>query len=372
MGKKLSKGQRKNLRKQALRRLLWAGARVRKKPEAEKVECGAGAETLLRGDLGDETPQPAGVGQVEAPATPEPVAEVVVKVEAPATPPLFSEPHETVPWPEAGVKVAVGVEDLSHCLRLGETGVSEGPAPDAPSEVIVKLDATAVLAPMRIPRSLLVPRGPKMSNMRLWDKCSDRTKRDLLLKVGVSDPRDEVLPSSASLSLTMWGEYVPIGLGLDEERQFKFVQPAFVKALEDGANKLDKYENDYENDEIDCALADLEDLADRQDARELLLENWWAKHELLLVCFCDEASGSSALLAVRKTPVSVRFYEVVTGRLESGRGVGYNSVQEDWIGKSHILAQIHVGWSLQVDVNFQSNLPAQTYKQPPSPNLFFL
>ena len=73
-----------------------------------------------------------------------------------------------------------------------------------------------------------------MSNMRLWDKCSEGVKRDLLLKLGVRDPRDEVLPSSAPVTLTMWGEYVGIGLRLSEDRPYKFVSPVFVEAFEFG------------------------------------------------------------------------------------------------------------------------------------------
>ena len=37
-----------------------------------------------------------------------------------------AEEPEAALWPEAGVKVAVGVEHLQHALRLGEKGVSEG------------------------------------------------------------------------------------------------------------------------------------------------------------------------------------------------------------------------------------------------------
>ena len=128
----------------------------------------------------------------------------------------ISEAPEAAPWPQAGVKVAVGVEHLSHTLRLGETGVCEGPVADDPDEVVVRLDTASTLAPLRIPRSLLVPVGAPMSNMRFWGKCSDTVKRDLLLKLGVRDPRDEVLPCTTSLSLTMWGEYLPIGLRLNE------------------------------------------------------------------------------------------------------------------------------------------------------------
>ena len=76
------------------------------------------------------------------------------------------EASEAALWPEAGVKVAVGVEHLQHSLRFGETGVSEGPAPDDPREVIVRLDSVTVLSSLRMPRSMLVPIGEPMSNMR--------------------------------------------------------------------------------------------------------------------------------------------------------------------------------------------------------------
>ena len=79
---------------------------------------------------GEETPRLCGYGEA-APASPEPVPEVR--------------------WPNAGVRVAVGVEHLAHTLRLGETGVSQGPAPDDPLDVIVKLDTAGVLASLRIP-----------------------------------------------------------------------------------------------------------------------------------------------------------------------------------------------------------------------------
>ena len=120
-GKKLRKGKRKHLRKTALRRALWAGVRSPKKVPAEKVD------PLLEAAAGDETP--LGGDLLEAPATPEPVPEAVVEVEAPATPEPVPEPPEAVPWPKAGVRVAVGVENLAHYLRLGETGVSEGLLP---------------------------------------------------------------------------------------------------------------------------------------------------------------------------------------------------------------------------------------------------
>ena len=266
------------------------------------------------------------------------------KAEPPASAEPVPEAPEAALWPEAGVKVAVGVEHLAHSLRLGETAVSEGLAPDDAREVIVRLDSAAVLSSMRMPRSVLVPIGAPMRNMRLWDKCSASVKRDLLLKLGVRDPRDEVLPSSAPVSLTMWGEYVGIGLRLGEQRPYKFVSPFFVKAFEDGLDVMQK----AEAGEFCLNFAELEDQSHRQDLRQKLLQDWWAQHEVLLVCLCDEASGSSALLALRKTPVSVRFFEVSGGRLWA------RLVRADWFrGQGGWSLQVDglrgVGWSLQVD-----------------------
>ena len=242
-----------------------------------------------------------------APGTPEaaPAAEA-----APAPEPL---------WPAVGERVAVGVEDLMHCLRLSETGVVVGPVPDNHDEVVVKLVSLAMLAPMRIPRSLLVPVGAPMSAMRFWDKCGDQLKREMLHKAGVRDPRDEVLPTTASVSLTMWAEFVKFGLRLDEDCNFKFVPPAFVKAYGDGDELLDRIET------LDPPMsdADLEDFEKRQGARIELLTDWWRQNEVLLVCVCDEASTSSALLVVRKTPISLRCYEVPVGR-------GGEVLQVDW------------------------------------------
>ena len=62
-------------------------------------------------------------------------------------------------------------------------------------------------------------------------------------------------------------------------------------------------------------FGEIEDQCRRQEMRQKLLRDWWAQHEVLLVSLCDEASGSSALLALRKEPVSVRLYEVSGGRL---------------------------------------------------------
>ena len=252
----------------------------------EETPLGPGAGEAA---AGEETP--LGPGAVEAaPATPEPMGEM--------------------PWPAAGEKVAVGVEHLLHTLRIGETGVCEGPAPDDPLDVIVSLDTAAVLAPLRMPRSVLVPIGEKMRPFKFWDKCSEQTKRELLRQVGVRDPRDEVLPTTTSLALTLWGEYVPIGLRRpDEACKIHFVQPAFVKAFADGEEILTKAEDMVFDDLDDARVIEIEDQIQRQDMRQKLLTEWWLKNEVLLVCSVDEASGSVGLLAVRKNPMSVRYYE---------------------------------------------------------------
>ena len=73
-----------------------------------------------------------------------------------------------------------------------------------------------------------------MRVLRFWDKIGEVVKRDLLKKVGVGDPREKVLPTTPSVSLTAWGEYLPLGLRYSEEGQCKFVPPAFVQAFEEG------------------------------------------------------------------------------------------------------------------------------------------
>ena len=190
---------RKEKRKQARKDQLRHGSRkavmlhLRRRAKEKQAEselaaideaAAAGEETPL-GAAGDETP-PLGQDEeaVVAPATSKP--EVKVKIEAPATP-------EPAPWPQPGVEVAVGVEHLSHSLRLGERGMSEGSCPEDPSEVLVHLHSAAVLEEIRIPRSALVPVGMPMRPLRLWDKFSDSLKRDLLRKIGVRDPRDEAV-----------------------------------------------------------------------------------------------------------------------------------------------------------------------------------
>ena len=137
--------------------------------------------------------------------------------------------------------------------------------------MIVRLDSAAVLRSLRVPRSVLVPIGAPMSNMRLWDKCTEAVKRDLLLKVGMRDPRDEVLPSSASVSLTMWGEYVGIGLRLSEDIRYKFVSPFFVETLEFGAEVAEAVEAGEDLQKELLSFGEIEDRSRRQDVRTRLL-----------------------------------------------------------------------------------------------------
>ena len=119
------------------------------------------------------------------------------------------------------------------------------------------------------------------------------------------DPRDEVLPHTAEFNLAMWGEYAQIGLRLDESHKLTCIQPHFVKAFEEGHNLAKR----AEAGESCLSLEETQDIAVRQDGRLRLLRDWWCQNEVLLIGLCDEASGCSALLAVRKTPMSVRFYE---------------------------------------------------------------
>jgi hypothetical protein len=299
------KAKLRNLRKHASNKVTLKAMRAYvKRRKASLAAAGeAGVATPLAAPPGEVTPLAAAAGEV----TPHAAAGEAGNGEAvPGTPTPIPEDL----WPAAGVEVAVGVEHLTHSLRLGETGVCEGPVPDDPLEVFVRLNTVGVLAPLRIPRSVLVPVGENMRAMRLWDKCSDSVKRQLLLKVGVRDPRDEVLPTTTCLSLSLWGEYVPIGLRTYEDAcKIKFVQPAFVQAFEDGHEVMKRAEAIQFDDLDDNEVTQLEDQVQRQEMRHKLLTDWWSQNDVLLVCMCDEASGSVGLLALRKTPPSVRYYE---------------------------------------------------------------
>ena len=55
-----------------------------------------------------------------------------------------------------------------------------------------------------------------MRNLKFWDKWSEACKRTVLRNLGVRDPRDEVLPWTPCLNLAMWGEYLPLGLRLND------------------------------------------------------------------------------------------------------------------------------------------------------------
>ena len=275
----------------------------------QREAAGAEAAEAAAADGGEETPCPAGEAGDETPGAD--LAELEAELEAAMCGEAEAvEEDEAPPWPQAGVKVAVGVEHLSHSLRVGETGISEGLVPGDSSEVVVKMDYAMMLATVRIPRSLLVPVGRPMRNMRMWDKCSEAVKREILLQIGVRDPRDEVLPSTPGFTLTMWGEYVPIGLRFQEEPfgapALKFVQPAFVKELMDGHELLAKVEAGA----AAGSVAEVQGQTHRQHGRQRLLKDWWTENEVLLLCLYDEASNSSALLAVRRNPLSVRFYQV--------------------------------------------------------------
>ena len=134
----------------------------------------------------------------------------------------------------------MGVEHLDHCLRLGETAVSDGPSPEHASEVVLRFDSVAILHPLRLPRLTLLPIGVPMRPLKLWDKITDKVKRDMLFQLGVRDPRDEVLPESPSFILTMWGEYMRIGFVLGEKTPYKFVSSFFVRALVEGSQMLEQ------------------------------------------------------------------------------------------------------------------------------------
>ena len=118
----------------------------------------------------------------------------------------------------------------------------------------------------------------------------------------MGDPRAEVSPRTAAVILTMWGEYVGIGLRHDEHRPYKFVSSFFVQAFEAGSHLMQK----AEEHELTLTVAELTEESHQQGLGQRLLQQWWASHEVLLVCLADVASGSSGLLALRKTPLSIR------------------------------------------------------------------
>ena len=170
MGKALSKQKTKSLRKAALARAVRALRAVKvvasESIEAVTFEAAPAVKVEVEAPV---TPQaaPAVEVEVEAPVTPQAELAVDVEVEAPMAPGPALEPAL---WPEAGVKVAIGVEHLTHCVRVGETAVCEGPCSKHLDEVMIRLDSVKVLTSLRVPRSILVPIGERMSIMRLWDK----------------------------------------------------------------------------------------------------------------------------------------------------------------------------------------------------------
>ena len=213
-----------------------------------------------------------------------------------------------VPWPSAGVRVAVGVEHLCHYLRMGDRGVSQGPAVDNAGEIVVEFDALTVMTSLRVPRQILVPEGKNMRQMRWWDKMSDALKKGILLQIGVSDPRLEALPRTSTVSLTAWGEFLSLGLGIPadaEDNAVKFVHPDFVRHLFQDGESIKR----AEAGDVSVSFADLEEIAKRQDVRLKMIKHWWEKHEVLLIVMVSEENMRSGLLALRKDPPSVRFYE---------------------------------------------------------------
>ena len=192
---------------------------------------------------------------------------------------------------------------------MGDSGVSQGAAADEPSEVVVKFDASG--GTVRVPRAILVAEGKKMRTFKTWDKITETVKKSVLLSVGVSDPRLEALPRTRTVTLTCWGEYLPIGLGVPEDAEdntVKFVQPEFVKRLFLDGDLLKR----TEAGERVVSFKDLEEVVRRQDLRLILLKQWWKNCKVLLLVIVSEVNSRSGLLALRKDPMSVRFYEAET------------------------------------------------------------
>ena len=89
--------------------------------------------------------------------------------------------------------------------------------------------------------------------------------------------------------MALWAEYLPIGLRRDEGCKFKFIPPPFVKACEEAHKVIQR----ATAGDFSVSFQDLEDYVQRQDLRQKLLREWWAQNEVLFVCTCDEATGTS-------------------------------------------------------------------------------
>ena len=115
---------------------------------------------------------------------------------------------------------------------------------------------------------------------------------------------------------------MPFAWRPDEEIAIKFVPPLFVRVAAEQRQILEARLEEAESGRIDEASElwdDLEERARRQDVRLKLLEGWWSKHEVLLVGLTDEISNSAGLLALRKQPPSVRFYQVACKEIHLGK-----------------------------------------------------
>ena len=150
----------------------------------KKVQFRAAAEKVMRARAKAKASAKAS-GVAEPPeAVPmaiEAAPEPALKANEAAPEPAPEAAHEAAPeaapeadaWPLRGNKVAVGIEHLSHFLRLGEVGRCIGPSPGEPDEVMVKFEATSDLAGMSIPRALLVEVRQPMRQLKWWSTMSE-------------------------------------------------------------------------------------------------------------------------------------------------------------------------------------------------------
>ena len=189
-------------------------------------------------------------------------------------------------------------------MRLGDRGVSEGVALDAPNEILVKFGGPTMKS-VRIPRALLVAEGKRMTPLRKWENWTQDMKKGVLESLGVSDPRLEVLPNTTSLKLSMWGQYLRHGLQFQSENKVQFVPPCFVRAFHEVHTRLEK----AAGGEQEIGEEEVDEMAKRQVMRTRLLQHWRSHNELLVIGIVDEVSGRCALWCKRRDSREERFYE---------------------------------------------------------------
>ena len=121
----------------------------------------------------------------------------------------------------------------------------------------------------------------------------------------MSDPRVEALPKTTTLRLTAWGQYLSTGLQILGCKGVRFVPPQFVEMLFLDGLVIKR----TEAGERVMSFKDLEEVVRRQDLRVRCLKHWWEHSQVLLIVVRHPHIDRHALLALRKEPTSVRYYE---------------------------------------------------------------